>query len=182
MKIKTIVQEVVIPEGVTITYEDFMVKGKGPKGECQKLLRDPKIEIVVDSAKVTIKCENEATKREKAKIFTFKAHINNIIRGVTEGFVYTMKICSGHFPMNVTLKNGVFTVKNFLGEKIPRVLNVKDGANVKIDGNDITIESNDKEIAGQVAADIEQLCRITNRDRRIFQDGIYITNKAGKGV
>ena len=53
---------------------------------------------------------------------------------------------------------------------------------VKVEGSEIIIESTNKELAGQAAADIEQLTRITNKDRRIFQDGIYITEKDGKKI
>ena len=84
--------------------------------------------------------------------------------------------------MNVSMSGAQFIVKNFLGEKIPRVLHIKEGAKVTISGTEVVVESINKEIAGQVSADIEQLCRITNRDRRIFQDGIYITQKAKKEI
>ena len=47
-----------------------------------------------------------------------------------------------------------------------------------MEGNLIYVESCDKELAGQVAADIEQTTRRPGFDRRIFQDGIYIIEKA----
>ena len=61
-------------------------------------------------------------------------------------------------------------------------LEIKEGAEVKIEGDIITVESCSKETAGQTAADIEKLTKITNRDLRIFQDGIYITEKDGKPI
>ena len=84
--------------------------------------------------------------------------------------------------MNVSINNEELIVKNFLGEKAPRILKIKPGVTAKVEGSDIIIESTNKELAGQAAADIEQLTRITNKDRRIFQDGIYITEKDGKKI
>ena len=50
------------------------------------------------------------------------------------------------------------------------------------DSKDITIESPDKELAGNTASQLELLTAVKNRDLRVFQDGIYIVNKAGKDL
>jgi large subunit ribosomal protein L6 len=170
-----------IPEGITCTIEKNTLTVKGSKGELTRVFQDPRIVLEMTESGVSLVAD-PATKREKTKIGSFKAHINNMIKGVQNPFLYTLKICSGHFPMNVSLSGEKFIVKNFLGEKVPREVKIKKGAKVSINGTEITVESVNKEVAGQVAADIEQLCRITDRDRRIFQDGIYITNKAGKEI
>ena len=111
-----------------------------------------------------------------------KAHIKNMIKGVSEGFVYTLKICSSHFPMSVSVSGNKLEVKNYLGEKVPRVLNLVENVKVTINGEEVVVESSDKELAGQTAANIELLTRRSGFDRRVFQDGIYITEKAGKIV
>ena len=84
--------------------------------------------------------------------------------------------------MNVSVTGKELVIKNFLGESVPRRVGITPGAEVKIDGTEILVTSPDKEIAGQVASRIENLCRITNRDIRIFQDGCYIVNKGGKDL
>lgn len=82
--------------------------------------------------------------------------------------------------MNVALKGDELSIKNFLGEKVPRVMKIQPDVKVKIDGEKIVVEGIDIEKCGQCAANIEKTTRITNRDRRIFQDGIWITSKPGK--
>ena len=82
----------------------------------------------------------------------------------------------------MTINNSELIVKNFLGEKVPRTLKLKPGAEVKVEGDLIVVESPSKEIAGQVSADIEQLTRRTGYDSRIFQDGIWIVSKGDKEV
>ena len=82
--------------------------------------------------------------------------------------------------MNVSVSGEKFIVKNFLGEKIPREMKIKKGVNIKIAGDQILIESSDVEIAGNTASNIEQLVKISKRDLRVFQDGIYLIEKAGE--
>ena len=52
----------------------------------------------------------------------------------------------------------------------------------KVEGEIVTVNHCDIEVAGQTAADIEQLTRRPGFDPRIFQDGIYITKKDGKNI
>ena len=84
--------------------------------------------------------------------------------------------------MNVSISGQELIIKNFLGESVPRKVTILPGADVKVNGTEIIVSGSDKEVAGQTAARIENLCRITNRDRRIFQDGCYIIEKAGKSI
>lgn len=181
MKIDKLEKSVNIPEGVNFSYSNGFVKVSGPKGEVEKKLFHPGLDIVSADGNVNLSyCK--ATKREKAMIFTFVAHIKNLFKGVTQGHTYELKICSGHFPMNVSLSGDSFTVKNFIGEKVPRTLKIKNNVSVKISGDQIIVEHINKEFASQIAADIETLTKRRGFDTRIFQDGIYIVNKDGKAI
>ena len=170
-----------VPEGVTVSYENRVFVAKGPKGDVSKALFFPNIDITIEPNQVTVGAV-KVGKAKKKLLGTTVAHVKNVVQGASLGYVYKLKVCSGHFPMTASLSGDTFSVKNYLGEKVPRVLKVKTGAKVQVDGENITVESPNKEIAGQVAADIEQLMRITNRDRRVFQDGIFITEKNGKAL
>ena len=179
MKQAKIEEEVKIPEGVEVTINGNVFSAKGPKGENKRILASPKIKIEKKEGNIIISAV-KASRREKRDVGSFTSHIKNIVNGVKEPYIYKLKICSGHFPMNVSSTKEELQVKNFLGETIPRKLKLRKGVDVKVEGEIITVEAVDKELAGQTAADIEQLTRITNRDRRIFQDGIWITEKIGK--
>jgi large subunit ribosomal protein L6 len=170
-----------IPENVEVNIDKGIVSVKGPKGTVVKKLLSPKINISVKDKDIVIESK-KATKREKKMVGTFKAHIKNMIKGALENFNYKLKVCSSHFPINASVENNQFVVKNFLGEAIPRILKLKEGVDVKIEGADITVESSDKELAGQTAASIERLCKIKGRDKRIFQDGIWMILKADKEI
>ncbi|MFW6383526.1 MAG: 50S ribosomal protein L6 [Nanoarchaeota archaeon] len=179
MSSKNYVEEIELPEGVSANREDKLIQVKGPKGEVTKSLYNPLIIMEVTDNKVVLRAQRYG-RREKTLIGTFRAHVKNMVKGVTEGHSYTLKICSGHFPMNVSFSNNVLTIKNFIGEKVPRTLTVSDKVNLKVDGENIVIESLDKDVAGQTAGSIEKLTKRVNFDKRIFQDGIYIVEKDGK--
>ena len=181
MKIDQLEEEVKVPEGLTIKYDHGIYTVKGPKGEVQKNMLHPRLQVNLEGNKVLFKVK-KATKREVKIVNTYKAHLKNMFRGVQEAHVYKLKICSGHFTMNVAVKGERFEINNFIGEKVPRVLKLRRGASVKIDGDIVIVESVNKELAGQTAASIEQLTRRPGFDTRIFQDGIFIIEKDGKPV
>lgn len=170
-----------IPEGVEVKIEKGLISAKGPKGEVSRRLLSKKIEITLEGKEIKLTAK-KATKREKTLMGTFKSHIKNIVQGANEGFIYKMKVCSSHFPITAEVKDKQFSIKNYLGENVPRELTLKDGVDVKVEGDIINIESPDKELAGTTASAIEELCKIRNKDRRIFQDGIFMIEKAGKPI
>ncbi len=176
-----IIREIPLAKGVTAHMAKNVLTIKGPKGEVAREFVHPRVEIKVDATKVVVS-SLKGTKREKTQVGSFESHIVNMIEGVCEPHVYKMKICSGHFPMTVTTAGSELVVKNFLGEAVPRKVTFAKGVDVKVNGTEIVITSCDRELAGQTAGKFEQLCRITNRDRRIFQDGIYITLKAHRNT
>ena len=179
---KTALEETVaLPNGITATLADGIMTVKGPKGEVSRAMRDPLLSVKVAGNNVVIACA-KGTKRQKRVINSFVAHLNNMITGVQQPYQYRLKICSGHFPMNVSVSGEQLIIKNFLGEKSPRTLKLKKGVSVKVEGDQIVIESPDKELAGQAASDIELLTAKRNRDLRVFQDGIYLIEKAGKKI
>lgn len=174
-----IMDETEMPSGVSASYAGGKLTIKGPKGEVTKGMKDPSLQLEVSGNKILIKCKG-ASRKEKRMANTFSAHIANMVEGVQKPYRYQLKVCSGHFPMNVAVQGEQLVVKNFLGEKFPRTLKIKKGAAVKVEGEKITVESCDKELAGKIASDIELLTSKSNRDLRVFQDGIYMIEKANE--
>lgn len=179
MKAENVQEVVLLPENVTASASQGLLLLKGPKGEVKRNFIHPKVLVAVSAEGITLSVKNY-TKAEKKVFNAFRAHIRNLIRGVTEGHEYKLKICSGHFPMNVSIKGNTIEIKNFIGEAVPRTMTINDGAQVKLDGDIITVSGINKEVVAQTAASIEKLTRRNGFDRRRFQDGIYITEKDGK--
>ena len=168
-----------IPEGIQVAIEDGIVTVVKGEKSTSKNLKTKALSIEVAGKNVIFHAPKN-TKRERKIYGTFKAHLKTMFKGVSEGHSYRLKICSGHFPMNVSVSSQEFIIKNFLGESVPRKVILPEGVQVKVSGTEITVTCPDKELAGLAAAKIESLCRITNRDRRRFKDGWYITNKEGQ--
>lgn len=178
---KEIFNQIEIPEGVEADIDGNLIKVKGKEGHVERRFNINKLVFEKRDKKIVIGHEN-STKKEKKLTNTITAHIKNMFKGIQEKFDYKLKIASSHFPISVELKENKATVKNFLGEKIPREVKILEGVEVKIDNDIITIKSINKELAGQTAANFEQATRIKMKDRRVFQDGIFIINKSGKKI
>ena len=176
---KNITNEIDIPTGVNVSVVGKALHVKGPKGEVKKEMNQHIISFRVDQQKMIFESKRN-TKEDKKIMGSLVAHFKNMIRGSMEHHNYVLKICAGHFPMNVSVSGSKLIVKNFLGEKVPRTLELKHGAEVKVEGDLIRVTSASKETASQISADIEQLTRRPGYDTRVFQDGIYIINKDGK--
>lgn len=167
-------------EKADVHINGLHVKVKGPNGELEKDFSDPRFNGVIKIAKEGnhIKVSTESKDRKTlAMIGTIAAHIKNMMLGATIGYKYEMKILYTHFPITVAQTGSQIQVKNFFGEKSTRTADVVGNVKVKIEKELITLEGNNVEDVGQTAANIERSCKLTKRDRRIFQDGIYLTSR-----
>ncbi len=178
-KVKELRREIEIPEGMEVEIKNNEIHAKKGGEEIRK--RFPKVMVEKEGNKIVIKTR-KATRREKKQINTIFSHVENILKGLEEKFIYKLQICAVHFPMTVRIEGEEVRIKNFLGETKERKARILKDVEVKIEGEIITVESHDKEAAGQTAANIEKATEIKNKDTRIFQDGIFMVEKAGRKI
>jgi large subunit ribosomal protein L6 len=178
---RDITERISTPEKVTAAAAAGTLTLKGPKGELQRAFSYPGVMLAVEGRDIILTAP-KASRKEKRMLYTFRAHVLNMVRGVQEPYIYRLKACSSHFPMTVAVAGSRLVIKNFLGEKTPREVDIRPGVKVTVSGDQITVESPDLERAGETASKIELATFISERDRRVFQDGIYMTHKAGVPV
>ena len=178
---KPLQQTIEIPENVEVNIEENVVVIRGKQGENKRSFNFGKLKFEKRDNQIIIWNE-KATKTEKKDMNTIAAHIKNMIRGVQEKFEYKLKICFSHFPISVGIDGNEAVIKNFLGEKIPRKVKIPKGVEVTIDKDIVTVKATDKELAGQTAANFEIATRIKKRDKRVFQDGVFIISKDKKEI
>ncbi|KTG27968.1 50S ribosomal protein L6 [Haloferax profundi] len=172
--------EIEIPDEVTAEVDNLELTVEGSNGSVTKRLWYPNISVAVEDGSVVIETDVENAKTN-ATIGTFESHVNNMLHGVTEGWEYQMEVHYAHFPMQVSVEGDDVVIKNFLGEKSPRRAQIRGDTEVQVDGEEVTLSGPNKEDVGQTAADIEQLTRVTDKDTRVFTDGVYITQKPTTG-
>jgi large subunit ribosomal protein L6 len=169
---------ITLPDDVTYDYDNPAVTFNGPEGTIEKDVTDKRISVSGDDELIlTYPAANKTAKRV---IYSNASRLRNAAHGVVNPWTYTMKICSGHFPMQVQIQGNELVIENFIGESTPRSITIPDDVDIDVDGDDVKLTSFDKERAGQVAGRIENMCKRTGFDERIFQDGIYITEKPQK--
>ena len=178
VKIDRIEHSVTIPEGVTASLsEDGVVSIQGPKGSLTRQFTNSNLDLFQEGGALIVRTDLPRRKI-KALAGTWNAHLNNMVKGVTDGFTYNLKAVYSHFPMTLSVKGNVFVVNNYFGEKVPRNADILEGVDVKVNNKvEVVVSGINKENVGQTAANIERCVTVKNRDRRVFQDGIYLVGK-----
>ncbi|MBR9679645.1 MAG: 50S ribosomal protein L6 [Candidatus Altiarchaeota archaeon] len=163
-------------EAVSVKMDDRHITVSGPKGQLKREFYHPfiKFQITDKQVELTSKKENKSC---KMMMNTFAAHIQNMIIGVTKGYRYKLAIVYVHFPMRVRIQGDDIIIENFLGEKTPRATRKFPDVTMKIEGKEIIVEGINIEHVGQTAANLEIATKIRSKDRRVFKDGIYLTER-----
>lgn len=165
-----------LPESVTATVDDETVTVEGPEGTLTREFHHPQITIEVTDDEIVV--EADLVRRKVAALVgTFAGHISNMVHGAAEGFEAKLRLVSSHFPIKAKVEGDKVLIDNFLGEKAPRSASILGNTDVQVQGEDIVVTGANKEHVGQTAVNIEQATGIKGYDPRVFQDGIYITQK-----
>ena len=135
-----------------------------------------------DGAKVLRVDCHSGRKVKLAQIRTATAHVQNMITGTTLGFKTMMRLVYAHFPININVTKGgeCVEIRNFLGEKRVRVVNMLPGCKIERSEavkDELVISGNDIELVNRSAAMIHDICLTRNKDLRKFLDGIYVSGK-----
>ncbi|HRI12909.1 MAG TPA: 50S ribosomal protein L6 [Verrucomicrobiota bacterium] len=140
---------VVIPAKVKVSVQGNRVAAEGPKGKLQLTL--PRMTTAqVDSGNVQVSRQGE-TAEARAMHGLARALINNMVRGVTDGFVKKLEIQGVGFKAAVQGK----VVNLALGFSHPILYPIPEGIKVTVEENTkVTIEGADKEMVGRVAAEM----------------------------
>jgi len=178
-------EELTIPEGVTVAIKSRLITVEGPRGTLKKNVRHINMDILLTKSasdnKVLLQVWQGARKHV-ACLRTVRSLIENMITGVTKGFLYKMRAVYAHFPINTIIAEDTHAVeiRNFLGEKTVRHVAMLDGVSIsesKAQKDELILEGNDIENVSQSAASIQGACRVRNKDIRKFLDGIYVSEK-----
>lgn len=142
-------QPITIPPKVKVTVEGRRVAVEGPKGKLQ--MEVPKrASVAVGSGVVTVSRQGDDAEA-KALHGLSRSLINNMVKGVQEGFVKKLEINGVGFKAAVQGK----VVNLSLGYSHPINYPIPDQIKVTVEENTkITIEGPDKQVVGQVAAEI----------------------------
>ena len=155
-----------VPNGVSVDITDGIIAITGPKGSVKRRLTKL-ISVSKNNTEIVIECKNKALRG------TWEAHINNMIKGVTSGFLIQLKTIHAHFPMAIKVSGKDIRIENFLGEKKPRAARVMGDTKIEVKGQDVTLSGPNKEDVGNTYTSLRRATRIRFKDGRVFQDGIY---------
>jgi large subunit ribosomal protein L6 len=176
-------QPVVVPSGVTVTVsKENQLIVKGPKGELKQSV-DRDITIEVKDGQVLFSRPTDQI-RHRAMHGLYRALVDNMVKGVTEGFKKNLELVGVGFKASNQgnlLDLSLGFSHNIIFE-IPKELSVKT-AQEKGDNPKIYLEGIDKQLIGQVAAKLRGLRKPEPyKGKGVKYVGEAVRRKAGKAA
>ena len=165
-----------VPKGVTVTVEGNTVKVKGPKGELQRVVH-PELAVAFENNELTVTRPSEDP-RHKALHGLTRTLVANMVEGTSKGFQKTLELVG----VGYKAEPRPYGLQFALGYSHP--IEFKAPKGIKLTAKTptaVTIEGVDKELVGQVAAEIRSLRPPEPyKGKGIKYAGEQIRRKAGK--
>ena len=164
---------IAIPSGVTVNIKGDTIAIKGPKGELTRTL-PPDMSVKMEGASLIVSRPDDSQKHRAFHGLT-RSLLANMVEGVSKGFEKTLEIVGVGFRGEKA--GDKLTLR--LGFSHTVEVNPLPGITLAMEGNNrIKVSGIDKEVVGTTVASISHATRIRDRDPRVFQDGIYLVERA----
>jgi large subunit ribosomal protein L6 len=165
-----------MPQGVSLTVEDGVVKVVGPKGQLEQEIR-PEVTVAVNGQQIVVERIDDS---KPAKSFhgLYRKLIANMVAGVTVGFSKTLLINGVGYRVEMKGENLLFN----LGYSNPIEFPLEDGLTVALEGNNkLTVSGIDRQKVGQVSAEIRSLRPPEPyKGKGVRYEDEYVRRKIGK--
>lgn len=168
---------ITVPQGVTVNVQKNTVRVKGPKGELLRTF-DPDMQIAMEDNSIVVQRPTDH-RRHRALHGLTRALLNNMVIGVSEGFVRRLEIQGVGYRAELQGKNLVLNV----GYSHPVVIEPPDGISFEVEKGyrGISVSGVDKEMVGEMAARIRRVRPPEPyKGKGIRYEGEYVRRKAGK--
>ena len=167
---------VVVPKGVTVALNGQTLSVKGPKGELSRVFH-PEMKLVVEGEQVLVSRPTEEA-RHKALHGLSRTLVQNMVDGVAKGFSKVLEIQG----VGYKAETKPFGLQLALGFSHPVQYKAPAGIKFTVDNNTIVkIEGPDKEMVGQVAAELRSLRKPEPyKGKGVRYQGEVVRRKAGK--
>jgi len=150
-----------IPSGVNVEQAGRTVKISGPKGTLQMTCR-PEIQVQITEGKIQVVNPDTESRQKRAFHGTTRALLNNMVKGVSQGFHREMLIYGTGYSVKEQGGKLVLTVGYARPVELPIPTEVK--VEIKTPatkGNEVpavfVLSSPNKQILGQFAADVRKV-------------------------
>ncbi len=165
-----------VPKTVKASIKDGVITVEGPKGKLSQVIL-PAIHVEIGENQIVVTRENEE-KATKAAHGLTRQLIHNMVIGVSEGFQKNLVIVGVGYKAELQQKNLVLT----LGFANDIEFVIPEGIKVTLETpNKINVAGIDKQLVGQVAADIRSLRKPEPyKGKGIKYDTEHVRSKSGK--
>ncbi len=165
-----------VPGGVDVAIEGQAVKVKGPKGELSHRVAEP---ITVEKTEVGLEVKRPDDERQSRALHGLtRSLINNMVLGVTEGYVKKMEIHGTGY--RVAAKGG--SLEFALGYSHSITVDAPEGISFAVENpTRFSVQGIDKQLVGEVAANIRKLRKPDPyKGKGVRYAGENIRRKVGK--
>ena len=140
-----------IPSGVEVSVGASEIQVKGPKGTLKTPV-DSTVEYKIEDGKVFVNRIDDS-RRARAQHGLRRTLLANCVEGVTKGYAKTLEVIGVGYKVSVQGKKVVLNV----GYSHPVEFDLPAGLEAKAEGAKLIVEGIDKQLVGEVAAQIRRV-------------------------